>query len=82
MVAAVLGFIFDKRIEAWLMAKEFAKQSRWRTDNEIAAINKKIDDIHKDIMNHNRIDEKDAYREIEHLKMQKKYLMSNRLSGA
>lgn len=82
MVAAILGLLLDKRIEMWMQAKQFAKQGRWRTDDEIAAINKKIQDIERDIMENRRPDANDARKEINHLRLQRKYLMSHRLSGA
>jgi hypothetical protein len=82
VVAAVLMLLLDKRIEMYLAAKEFAKHDRWRTDDEIARITKKIQDIHADLQNNRRPDPKEAMKEIKELELQKKYLIRNRLSGS
>jgi signal transduction histidine kinase len=79
MVAAVLGLLFDKRIETWLMAKQFAKRERWQIDSEIARINEEIKKLHKERASYPDPSEVDKH--IKELELQKKYLIRHRLSG-
>ncbi len=80
MVAAILGFLLDRRIETWLMAREFSKKERWRIDDAIAAINKRIDDIRVDMRTGRRPNASEAQREIKDLELQRKYLMQHSVS--
>jgi hypothetical protein len=60
--------------------REFAKRNKWRVDDEIARIAKKIQDIHEDIVNNRRPSPREAMKEIKELELQRKYLIRHRLS--
>jgi len=72
MAAAVLLLIFDRRIEMYLAKREIAKRERWRVDDEIAKINRRIDDINEEIRMGRRTNPKEARKEIKELEQQKK----------
>jgi hypothetical protein len=78
--AALLALLFDKRIELWLTAREFAKRERWRVDDEIARINRRVDEINEEIRTGRRPNPREARREIKELELQKSYLTRHRLA--
>jgi len=79
MVASILMLIFDKRIELYLSAREFAKRERRNVDNEIAKINMRISEIEEQIRKGAHPNPKEARKEIDELRLQKRYLQRNRL---
>ena len=77
VAAALAVLIFDKRIEMYLAAKEFAKREKWNINNKIAEINDKIDKIHRQILNGTHPNAKEGKREISDLTLQKRYLQKH-----
>lgn len=76
VVGAVLALIFDRRIEAWMMAKQIARGDRWRVDQEIARINGEIQHLHRD--RGLFPDPREVDRQIKELEMQRRYITRQR----
>lgn len=79
MLASILMLIFDTKIELYLGAREFAKRERRNVDNEIARINMRINEIETQIRTGAHPNPNEARREINELRLQKKYLARNRI---
>ena len=73
-IAAILVLIFDKRIDMWLSAKEFAKRERWNINNKIAEINDRINKINSQVTIGSHPNPREARKEINELTLQRKYL--------
>lgn len=74
LVAAVIFLIFDKRIEMYISAKEFAKRERWSINSKIADINDRISKINDQVVKGTHPNPKEARKEIRELELQKSYL--------
>ncbi|MEM4259588.1 MAG: hypothetical protein QXS38_02415 [Candidatus Pacearchaeota archaeon] len=81
VAAGIIGLVFDRRIELWFQAREFARRERHNIDYQIAKLNEKINELNKMIREGSHPNPREARREISDLELQKKYLTRNRLIG-
>lgn len=73
-IAAILAWIFDKRIEMYLNAREMAKHEKYHTISAIAAINDQLSKIENQISAGTYPDPKAGRKIMNDLKIQRKYL--------
>lgn len=79
MIAALLFLLFDKRIEIYFTAQEFAKRERWRIDDEVGKLNHQINQISEQIRNGEYLDAREGRRHIKDLQIHRDALIRNRL---